>query len=102
MQAVVDQPHIKGWGASSHIDPPVFDLHKVEESLLVNHRVFEGRPLSRTEMREAVEQYRQFLQNHKIAGMPDKFRVPSLIIDRVWHTHMCETEQYVRDCMQYF
>ena len=87
---------------TSEVLLPDFDLHKVEESLMVNHRVFNGNQLTREEMRKAVEDYRRFLRDHKAAGMPARFQVPSLAIDRVWHTHMCETEQYINDCMAYF
>ncbi|MGW4062112.1 hypothetical protein ACWEGE_27790 [Amycolatopsis sp. NPDC004747] len=34
--------------------------------------------------------------------MPDRFEVPSYLVDRVWHTHMCETRQYAEDCVAYF
>ena len=81
---------------------PDFDLHAVEEALLVNHRLYEGCALTREEAIIAVQQYREFLHAHKVAGMPDQFEVPSLLIDRVWHTHMCETRQYAADCQAYF
>src|SRR3989338_11442833 len=84
------------------VGPPTFDLHQVEEALLINHRLFNGRPMTRAEVEMAVEQYRGFLRDHKATGMPEKFSVPSRVIDRVWHTHMCETKQYAQDCHEYF
>lgn len=86
----------------SGVGLPIFDLHQVEEALLVVHRVFGGQPMTREEITVAVHQYREFLWKHKIAGMPEKFEVPSLVVDRVWHVHMCETKQYARDCQEYF
>lgn len=87
---------------SVKINLPKFDMHKVEESLKINHKVFEGRPLSDHEIKEGVQMYLQFLKNHKIMGSPERFEVPIKLIDRVWHTHMCETEQYRKDCIKYF
>jgi hypothetical protein len=81
---------------------PTFDLHKVEEALRTNHRLFNGTPMTEEEIQEAVLQYRHFLANHKLKGMPERFEVPSRVIDRVWHTHMCETQQYADDCQAYF
>ena len=81
---------------------PLFDLHRVEEALRVNHVLFNGTPMTGREIKRAIADYRLFLANHKEAGMPERFEVPSFIIDRVWHTHMCETEQYTADCLAYF
>lgn len=87
---------------TQHIPLPAFDLHSVEEALLINHPIFNGQAMSREEVEVAVRQYREFLRDHKFAGMPDEFQVPSLVVDRVWHTHMCETQQYAEDCETYF
>jgi hypothetical protein len=81
---------------------PDFDLHNVEEGLLVSHRIYEGKSMTRQEAGFAILQYRKFLRDHKVAGMPEKFEKPSDVVDRVWHTHMCETEQYARNCTEYF
>lgn len=81
---------------------PNFDLHKVEEALRVNHILFKGSPLTPSEIRNGIRQYLEFLADHKAAGMPEQFEVPSLLVDRVWHTHMCETSQYAQDCESYF
>lgn len=81
---------------------PMFDQHVLEEALLINHRQFNGIPLSHQEVLDAIQEYRKFWQAHKLAGAPDIFEVPSLLIDRVWHTHICETEQYAQDCQAYF
>src|SRR3989344_6693150 len=81
---------------------PGFDQHTLEESLLINHRQFNGVPLTREQVAEAILSYREFWRAHKLAGTPDTFEVPSLLIDRVWHTHICETKQYARDCEVYF
>jgi len=81
---------------------PTFEQHFIEEALLINHRQFDGVPLTREEARKAIDEYRKFWQAHKFAGAPDDFAVPGLLIDRVWHTHICETKQYAYDCQQYF
>ncbi|MEK7193694.1 MAG: glycine-rich domain-containing protein-like [Patescibacteria group bacterium] len=81
---------------------PTFDLHTVEAALRVNHLLYDGKPMTESQIAEAVQEYRMFLQRHRAAGMPEKFEVPSLVIDRVWHTHMCETAQYATDCKSYF
>jgi hypothetical protein len=88
--------------ADPAVQLPGFDLHKVEEALKKNHLLFNGTQLSEAEIQQGIAEYRQFLAEHKTAGMPDRFEVPSLLVDRVWHTHMCETEQYSRDCQVYF
>ena len=84
------------------VELPAFDMHRVEEALRVNHVLFNGTPLSADEIKEGVAQYREFLRNHKASGAPELFEVPSYLVDRVWHTHMCETEQYRDDCSAYF
>lgn len=84
------------------VAPPTFDLHAVEECLKVNHVLYNGTPLTEEEIQQGIREYRQFLAEHKAAGMPEFFEVPTLLVDRVWHTHMCETEQYRRDCEEYF
>lgn len=83
-------------------DPPKFDMHRVEEALRVNHVLFNGTPLSESEIAVGVAEYRRFLAQHKASGMPEQFEVPSLLVDRVWHTHMCETDQYANNCREYF
>jgi len=81
---------------------PSFDMHKVEAALKVNHKLYEGKPLDDNQIRSAISQYLLFLARHKAAGAPEKFEVPSYLVDRVWHTHMCETEQYREDCVMFF
>lgn len=81
---------------------PDFDLHEVEEALMASHTIFGGDPMTMEGVKEAMCQYRQFLRSHKIAGMPEVANVPSRLIDRVWHTHMCETKQYAQNCQEYF
>ncbi len=81
---------------------PEFDMHNVEAALRANHLLFDGNPLSEKEISEAIEGYRKFLRDHKMRGMPEQFLVPSRRIDRVWHTHMCETKQYAEDMQSYF
>lgn len=81
---------------------PDFDLHRVEEGLAVSHIVWGCRPMTQAEIEKAVQEYRDWLRAHKEAGMPKDFDVPSIAVDRVWHTHMCETQQYTDDCMSYF
>ena len=88
--------------SSAAIMLPDFDAHAIEESLLVNHRIFEGSLITRDQLPELIENYRAFWRGHKAAGMPEIFKVPDRQIDRVWHTHMCETRQYAEDCMKYF
>lgn len=87
---------------SAQIALPDFDMHKVEESLKINHRVFGGQPMEGQRLQKAMSDYLVFLRDHKASGSPERFVVPSLDIDRVWHTHMCETKQYRDDCMKYF
>jgi hypothetical protein len=89
-------------GFPDEIFLPTFDLHKVEEALKVNHVLFNGTPLSLDEINTGITQYRQFLANHKAKGCPERFTVPSYLVDRVWHTHMCETDQYQNDMVNYF
>ena len=81
---------------------PTFDLHSVEEALKDNHVLFGGDPLTDAEIQEGIRAYREYLMRHKAQGMPEQFELPSLLVDRVWHTHMCETRQYTDDCIEYF
>jgi len=81
---------------------PTFDLHAVEAALRMNHVLYEGKPLTEQQITTAVQEYRLFLAQHRATGMPKQFAVPSYVVDRVWHTHMCETEQYAADCQSYF
>src|SRR5260221_11523019 len=96
------QPTVLPGTARNIPEPPTFDLHKIEEALKTNHRLYNGTPMTSAEIKGAVREYRQFLADHKAAGAPDTFEVPSRMVDRVWHTHMCETEQYAQDCQAYF
>lgn len=81
---------------------PEFDLHNVEEALKFNHALYNGTPLTAAEIEQGIQEYREFLARHKAAGMPEVFEVPSLLVDRVWHTHMAETRQYNGDTLTYF
>lgn len=92
---------VPGYGGD-RIPLPDFDAHAIEESLLVNHRIFDGSQISRDELPKMIADYREFWREHKEAGAPALFTVPNRTIDRVWHTHMCETEKYGRDCVEYF
>lgn len=78
------------------------DLHRVAQALRVNHILFNGTPMTELEISQGITQYRQFAATHKLQGMPDRFEVPSLLVDRVWHTHMTENEQYAKDCTEFF
>lgn len=77
-------------------------MHRVEEALRVNHVLFNGTPLTQKDINKGITEYLEFLADHKAAGMPEQFEVPNYLVDRVWHTHMCETEQYAADCKSYF
>lgn len=88
--------------ASMEVSLPTFDMHNVEAALRQNHKLFSGTPITEEQIASSVEDYKKFLQNHKERGTPDDFLVPPPHIDRVWHTHMCETRQYAEDCMAYF
>lgn len=81
---------------------PTLDMHRVEEALRTNHTIFGGTPLTQGQIASSIKEYLEFWQRHKQAGAPDLFEKPSLAVDRVWHTHMCETEQYMQDCQAYF
>jgi len=98
----VDQIGVDDSTLVKQTDLPSFDLHKVEEALRIGHRIFEGRPLTPQEIKRGIAEYRKFLADHKAAGMPEQFSSPGHLVDRVWHTHMCETDQYRCDCQQYF
>jgi hypothetical protein len=58
--------------------------------------------LTEAEIKEGMRDYRRFLRDHKALGMPEPFTFPGRLVDRVWHTHMCETQQYHDNCMEYF
>lgn len=85
-----------------NIPLPDFDAHAIEESLLVNHRIFDGSRIRREDLPQMIADYREFWRQHKKDGAPAIFKVPNRTIDRVWHTHMCETEKYAKDCAEYF
>jgi len=89
-------------GLVGKVDVPMFDLHNIEEGLKVSHVLYNGTPLTEEEVAASVHLYRLFLAKHKADGMPKEFSIPSRVVDRAWHTHMCETEQYANDCQQYF
>jgi hypothetical protein len=85
------------------VELPKFDMHRVSQALRVNHRLYDGaRPLNEDEIEQGLAEYRVFLQHHKAIGAPEQFEVPSYLVDRVWHAHMCETKQYRADCISYF
>ncbi len=45
-------------------------------------------------------QYRRFLM--MAVAHPDQKLVPSMLIDEVWHQHVLDTAQYMRDCDRIF
>lgn len=54
----------------------------------------------RHDARRATEMYRQFLET--IAAHPDVTLIPSKLIDKAWHAHMCRPKKYYEDCMAAF
>ena|SRR3990167_1919736 len=90
------------WPFTKKAALPNFDLHSVEQNLKTNHQLYDGVPLTEQELARGLREYREFLSRHKAAGMPVPFEKPSFLVDRVWHAHMVETEQYARDCKAYF
>src|SRR3954449_882025 len=49
---------------------------------------------------EAEREYRRFLTLAKF--QPELRAVPSRLVDELWHRHILNTEQYARDCHEYF
>jgi hypothetical protein len=76
----------------NHIDfgPIAFKLMNPDEG--------SGWTLDRTT--EAIEGYRRFLLLSYL--YPDRKIVPDRIVDRVWHTHILDTEKYRADCQEVF
>lgn len=99
---MLDTQNYAAQSAAIALSLPTFDLHNVEAALKVNHHIFGGQELSESQIEQAISNYRYFLAHHKSAGMPDQFEVPTYLVDRVWHTHMCETRQYEEDCLSFF
>lgn len=60
----------------------------------------EGKGLTLEQATCAIEQYRRFLFLHH--RYPSHPLVPSLEIDRVWHTHILDTAKYREDCEKLF
>ena len=81
---------------------PTFDLHRVDEALKIAPALWGTEPWSDEQISAVKSRYRRFLRAHKAAGMPDQFEVPDAEVDCYWHTHIAETEQYARDCDEYF
>jgi hypothetical protein len=48
----------------------------------------------------AIEQYRHFLVLNFL--YPNRTLVPDLIVDRIWHIHLLDTQKYQADCMEAF
>lgn len=94
---VGDWPNQKG-----KIPLPEINTHPIEEALKVNHRLFGGKPLKEGTIKRAIEKYKEFWRAHKMVGAPDLFEFPGRLVDRVWHTHMCETKQYAKETQAYF
>ncbi len=76
-------------------DLPTFDLSDVRE------RVARENPqLAEETLDEGEIGYREYLRAAKIN--PAITISPTLLVDEFWHSHILHTEQYFRDCSQYF
>ena len=79
---------------------PKFDMHKVEEALRNAHNLWGGKPMQDADITDALVAYSEFLRDVKINGPREVYDIPTEV-DRVWHTHICQTTQYEIDVTGY-
>ncbi|HRH26390.1 MAG TPA: hypothetical protein PLF31_02895 [Candidatus Paceibacterota bacterium] len=78
---------------------PVFDTHVLKRVLKLESEVNDPVPLTDVQVDSDIEEYLGFLRQHKME--PGKDILPPVRVDRVWHIHMIQTEQYAQVCQEY-
>jgi len=73
-------------------------LKALNLDVIVSDLVRDG--LEQNDAIRATEMYRQFLET--ITAHPDVTLVPSKLVDKAWHAHMCRPKKYHDDCMAAF
>lgn len=69
---------------------------------LVEYRLMTKLGWAKDRTANAVQGYREFLQQVKDAGKGAYHRPPSDDVDEVWHAHILHTKQYEADCNAIF
>ena len=85
---------------STNVPLPVFDTHVLKRVLRLESDLHDPQPLTDDEIDGDVDEYRGFLGQHKLAGEGTNI-LPSVRVDRVWHIHILQTEQYAQVCGDY-
>lgn len=76
----------------------VASIHGLDLSMVVSDLIRSGVDAA-TAIR-AVSLYRDFLVT--IADHPTDIIVPTKLVDKAWHAHMCRPKKYYQDCMRAF
>ena len=78
---------------------PIFDTHVLERVLKLESEFHDPSPLTDDQVKSDIREYLDFLRWHKMH--PGKSYLPPVRVDRVWHIHIIQTEDYVRVCQEY-
>lgn len=76
-----------------------FDDHVLRFVLADGSDLFGKDPLGEKVIEASLRRYKIFLLQRK--RDPESRLVPPLDVDRVWHAHILQTEQYRQDCHRY-
>lgn len=73
-------------------------IHSLDLSIITSDLIRSG--MGEAQAGHAVSLYRDFLAT--IAAHPTTTIVPTKLIDKAWHAHMCRPKKYHQDCMEAF
>lgn len=78
---------------------PEFDTHVLKRVLRLESDANDAIPLTDDQIDRDVIEYLEFLRDRKIRA--DVHVVPPVRVDRVWHIHIIQTQNYREVCEMY-
>lgn len=84
---------------SGPVPLPVFDTHVLEKVLKLESKHNDPVALTDNHVKSDIQEYLEFLRWHKLN--PNRDCLPPVRVDRVWHIHMIQTQNYADVCQSY-
>ncbi len=99
-QVLINEDGINARAISQQVSLPEFDTHVLKRVLREESNLHDPRPLTDAQIDADVDAYLEFLRERKLNHGVNI--VPVVQVDRVWHIHIIQTEQYAQVCNDYF